>query len=880
VPFPPTRIAAGHGATAIAGWAVASSGVVADGGALVSRADYRPSGSWLPAPPRSTVMAAMLANGRYPDVFFSTNMRDQIDTTAFQLPWWYRATFLVSGKGGRTLLRLDGVIHKAQLWVNGTRVADTDEIAGAYPVHTFDVTKLVTGGENAVALRVFPGHPMTDLSIGWVDWNPVPPDANMGVWRDVVVLRTGDVRLADPHVLTELSDTLDSADLRVAVDAENAADTERMVTLVGTVSGHGEARTFSRDVRLAPGERRRVVFTAAETPQLRVADPAVWWPAAHGAQPLYELRLSASVDGVPCDHCATTFGIRSVTSRIAPGGGREFTINGRRIQIMGGGWCPDIFLRYDHQRLVDEMTYTLDMGLNAIRLEGKLENPEFYELADRLGVLVLPGWECCDKWEAHAGTGGAPWSEQDYLIARRSMASEARLLRNHPCVISFQIGSDFAPEAKLADIYVNELKAADWTLPIVSSGASEWNNDWAGGPSEYGTTATAGAGPSGMKMWPYDWVPPVYWYGTQYGAAIGFDSECSAGHSIPRLPSLRKMMTADEIEQLWQHPEARHYHAAPPSPFENLSIFATALAARYGEIASLRDFIRKAQLTNYEMVRAQFEAYGGRFCAPEPATGLIYWMLNTAWPSLNWHLYDYYLDPAGAYFGAKKANEPLHVQLTYDTGEVLVVNRTNHAAGPLAVEATVRDIGGRVRSQRHFDVERIDAGAVVNLSALALPDDVSPTYFVELEMSAAGAPVSRNVYWMSTKADVLDWEKTFWQHTPQEQYADLSGLQDLAMASIEATVESASELGRGTTRVTLRNSSAADVPAVGVHVSVVAGGRLEQVLPILWSDNDVTLFGGQSVTLTATYSAAGIDGVPAVQVDAFNLKDPFIVTAS
>jgi len=873
--FAPTRTSTLATLVPIRAWQVQSSTITRDTGEAISAPDYRASG-WLDAPARSTVMAALLANGHFGDVFFSTNLRDHIDPALFRVPWWYRSEFTVSG-GGRTLLRTEGVIHKAELWVNGNQVAGTHDIAGAYPVHTFDVSGVVVEGTNALALRVHPGDPMTDLSVGWVDWNPKPPDTNMGIWRDVVVLRTGDVRIADPHVVSEFSGSLDHADLRVAVDVENASAADHVVTLTGVVSGHGRSHRFSRDVKLSAGERRRVHFTAVETPALSIANPEIWWPAGQGAQPLHDLRLTASVEGVVSDQTSVSFGIRQVTSRIAAGGGRQFVINNRPVQILGGGWCPDMFLRFDAQRLRDELTYTLDMGLNAIRLEGKLENPEFYELADRMGVLVLPGWECCNKWEAHAGTGGAPWSEQDFLIARRSMASEARLLRNHPCVVSFQIGSDFAPPPRLADLYVDELRAAEWSLPIVSSGASEHNNDWAGGPSELGTTATQAAGPSGMKMWPYDWVPPIYWYGNEFGAAVGFDSECSAGHSIPRLPSLRRMLTPTEVEQLWQQPAVHQYHAAPPSPFDNVEIFSAALAARYGEIASLQDFLRKSQLANYEAVRAQFEAYGSRFGAAEPATGVIYWMLNSAWPSLNWQLYDYFLDPAGAYFGAKKANEPLHVQFAYDTGEALVVNHTPAKAGPFAVTATVRAVDGSQVAQYRFDAGIVHAAAAVSAGKIGVPDGISTTYWVELGLADnAGNPVSRNVYWLSTQPDIVDWEKTFWQHTPQAQFADFTALQSLPSATVEMSAQSSSELAKGTTVVTLLNTSPGNVPAIGLHASMMCGDSVpghhdEPIAPVRWDDNDVTLFGGQSVTLTARYSTAGLNAAPLLQLDGFNL---------
>ncbi len=879
--FSHTHTAGPGTATPVRSWEIQSSAVEHETGVTISRPDYR-TDSWLDAPARSTVMAAMLANGRFPNLLFSTNMRDHVDVNLFQVPWWYRTVFTVNGPAD-TLLRVEGVIHKADLWVNGTQIADCEEIAGAYPVHTFDISELVVPGLNAIALLVYPGNAMENLAIGWVDWNPAPPDNNMGVWRDVVVLRAGDVRLAEAHVRTDVDVTsLDKAELTIAVDVHNASDEAQVVSLAGVVRGpRSEPLRFVTEETLAPGEKRRVRFTPTDTPVLSIDQPQLWWPVGQGGeQPLYELQLTATVDGAMSDQVVTSFGIRTVTSYLAPGGGRQFVVNGREIQILGGGWCPDLFLRSDYRRLVDEFTYTIELGLNTIRLEGKLENPEFYELADQLGVLVLPGWECCDKWEAHAGTGAAAWSESDYLIARRSMASEARLLRNHPSVLCFQIGSDFAPPPRVADIYVSELRAADWVLPIVSSGSSEFNNDWAGGVSELGTTATEAAGLSGMKMWPYDWVPPVYWYSQRYGGAVGFSSESSAGHSIPRLPSLRKMLRPEELDLLWQRPETHQYHAAPASPFDDLVVFSKALAGRYGKIASLRDFLRKSQLANYEMVRAQFEAYGGRARAQEPATGLIYWMLNTAWPSLNWHLYDYHLDPAGAYFGAKKANEPVHAQYSYDTGEILVVNHRHLDVGPFSLEVVVRALDGTKAVSVTREVGTIASGHAMNTGVIEVPESVTGTYFLELLLTDGDhVEVSRNVYWLSTSVDVVDWDATFWQYTPATQFADLKGLESLALSTVSGSGSSSREHGRGTTTITLRNMSTASVPAVGLHASIVSGPGASPVAPVLWDDNDITLFGGQEITLTARYSVAGL-GVhePRVEVDGFNLVPFTIIT--
>ncbi len=287
----------------------------------------------------------------------------------------------------------------------------------------------------------------------------------------------------------------------------------------------------------------------------------------------------------------------------------------------------------------------------------------FYDLADRDGIMILAGWECCDKWESAAKTGGEPWGAADDKVAAASMASEARLLRNHPSVIAFLIGSDNAPPPDIAKMYVDTL-----------AGRRLVDADHRGGLG----TGHPETGPSGMKMTgPYDWVPPSYWYADKLGGAFGFNSETSAGASIPPLDDLTRMLSPQELEALWKYPQVRQYHAAADwSPFSRIAPFDTALARRYGAPRSLADYVAKAQLENYDDVRAQFEAFNAHMDAANPATGVIYWMLNNAWPSLHWHLYDYSLNPAGAYFGAKTANEPVHIQYSYDTRAIMLVNHT------------------------------------------------------------------------------------------------------------------------------------------------------------------------------------------------------------
>ncbi|WP_238149671.1 glycosyl hydrolase 2 galactose-binding domain-containing protein [Dyella jiangningensis] len=858
----PIRLAADAGVvTPVDRWQIQDSAKAQQGGADISLPGYSTK-EWYPVSGHATVMAGLLENDAFKhDVFYSDNLRavqvPEASGNLFVTPWWYRTEFTLpkAPAGRHTLLRTNGMIASADVWVNGHQVADHADLAGAYPVHEFDVTRWLHADTNVLAMRVYPGDPRMSLSMGWVDWNPTPPDNNMGPWRGVDIVQTGPVQLSFPHVLSTLSlPDLSRAALTVKVTAKNLDTAAHDATISGTVAGVAVQQT----VHLAPGQTQVVSFSPSTTPGLALDHPNIWWPIGMGDHPLYPLELTAAVDGATSDKTEATFGIRSASSKLTKQGYRQFFINGRPLLIRGGGWAPDMFLRDDPARMEAEFSYIANLGLNTIRSEGKLENQRFYDLADRHGILILAGWECCDKWESAAKTGGAPWTDADMKVAKDSMASEARLLRNHPSVIGFFIGSDNAPPPAIARMYADTLREEDWQLPVISAAVPQ---------------ATAEAGPSGMKMaGPYDWIPPSYWYADKLGGAFGFDSEVSAGADIPRMEDLTRMLSPQEQEALWKYPQARQFHASADwSTFAVLTPFDDALAHRYGAPTSLADYVAKAQLDNYDNVRAQFEAFNARMDAAKPATGVIYWMLNNAWPSLHWHLYDYYMNPAGAYFGAKKANEPVHIQYSYDTRDIVLVNHTLEDVRGLKAHVRVRNLDGDVRFDKQL--QDIDLGGNRTRTVARLPviAGLSTAYFVELDLTGAdGTPVSRNVYWLSTRPDVLDWANSNWYLTPLTQYADLTALRSLPVATSDIHATTRHEGHDEVTTVTLSVPAASKAVALFQHVSIHRGAHGDLALPIRWTDNDVTLWPGESITLTARYAMQGT-AEPVVEVSGWNV---------
>jgi exo-1,4-beta-D-glucosaminidase len=366
---------------------------------------------------------------------------------------------------------------------------------------------------------------------------------------------------------------------------------------------------------------------------------------------------------------------------------------------------------------------------------------------------------------------------------------------------------------------------------------------------------------------PYDWVPPSYWLtDTDHGGAYGFASEISPGPAIPTLETLQRHFSAGDLDSLWENPGATQLHAGL-NTFATLSLFDTALSSRLGPPSSLADWVQKAQVMNYEAERAMFEGYGRNKYTK--STGVIQWMLNNAWPSLIWHLFDYDLDQGGAYFGAKKGNELLHIAYGYNDQSVLVLNHGPQAKSGLKAYVAVYNIDGSVQLSTSMAVDVGADGVAQPYTLPALPN-VSPTYFLLLSLRDGGGNLlSSNAYWLSKKAETLDFAHAQWYYTPVSSFADLTGLGGLGAANLAVTAASATSGAGGSVTVTLRNTG--NNVAFFVRASLRKSGG-DELLPILWSDNYVTLAPGESRTLTARYDVATLaGGKPSLAVAGWNV---------
>jgi len=344
---------------------------------------------------------------------------------------------------------------------------------------------------------------------------------------------------------------------------------------------------------------------------------------------------------------------------------------------------------------------------------------------------------------------------------------------------------------------------------------------------------------------PYEWVPASYWLADKrLGGAHGFATEISPGPAVPPIESLQRMLNKDH---LWPINESWTYHAGGEQ-FKDLKVFTEALNVRYGPANSAPDYAMKSQLMAYEGQRAMFEAFAGN---RYNSTGVIQWMLNNAWPSMIWHLYDYYLMPGGGYFGTKKACEPVHVQYSYADKSVLAVNTTQRALTDLKMTVQVFDLNLAAKFSK---VIKLDLPPDSNSAAFAIPqiEGLSDTYFLRLLLEdAGGQTLSSNFYWLSTKDDVLDWQKSTWYYTPTSSYADMTQLQKLQPAKLVLT--SRTTLKGGDEIAHVRVSNPGRSIAFFIHLQIKQGASQRDVLPVIWQDNYFSLLPGESREITATY---------------------------
>jgi hypothetical protein len=805
------------------GWRVERDSLVKADGPALSKPGFADS-NWVVATVPGTVLVSYLNAGAIPDPNFSDN-QNMVSDSFFQADFWYRNEFSLppAFSGKRVWLNFDGINWKAEVFLNGEKL---DRIDGAFIRGRFDVTsKLLAGGKNALAVRILktanPGSvkektfqstgknggalgaddPTFHASVGW-DWIPTIHGRETGIWNRVYLEATGPVTVENPFV----NSTLPLPDTtRATVAISVTLDNHSATPVSGTLRGRFGTESFDLPVTLEASQAKLVKHT------LQIANPKLWWPAGYGQPNLYDVNLQfETAPNAVSDAKSFQAGVRQFTYSEA-GGALRMWINGRRFIPRGGNWgFGESMLRYRAREYDTAVRYHAEMNFNMIRnWVGQIGEDEFYDACDRHGVVV---WQ--DFWLANPWDGPDPDDDAMFL---RNVQDYVLRIRNHPSIGLYVGRNEGFPPKPIDDGIRATLDGLHPGMHYIPSSADG---------------AVSGHGP-------YQ-VQPIKFYFAQR-ATPKFHSEMGMPNVVT-LDSLRLMMPESA---LWPQGAIWGLHDFTAASAQNGDSFRARIEKSYGPADNVADWLWLAQFVNYEGYRAMFEAQSTH------RMGLLIWMSHSCWPSFVWQTYDYYFEPTAAYFGAKKASEPLHIQWNAASDDIEVVNYSAGAAPGLTARVQLINSDGAVKWEKSASLDSAEDSMAAPFK-MEYPAGLTPVHFIRLELRQGGKLVSDNFYWRGLE---------------EENYR---ALRTLPKVAIGAATTSDRRGDRWFLTTTLTNAS--QTPALMVRLKAVREKTGDRILPAIYSDGYVALMPGEKRVITTELRDADTRGEkPRIVVEGFNV---------
>ena len=895
------------------GWLLKSSVLVPEDGARISTMGYKPQ-RWFKTSVPNTVLSALVKNGVYPNPRFGLNafrMPDSSDEfnrkndlakfsylpdkrNPWRDPYWYRTEFtLPTVEPGRHLwLNFNCINYRADVWLNGVRIAERDAMAGMFQRFRFDITTHARPGRNALAVRIHPvdhpGEPDAQLdvfgksrgehkeierdvtmieTVGY-DCMMTVPDRNMGICQEVFLEWTGRVDIRHPFVVTELPlpDT-SRASLAVSAELVNASASPVRGVLRGCVAGT-DVR-FEQLVELAPNETKLVRVE----PKPVMQQPRLWWPVNYGEQHLYELKLEfvgqTLLSGQPAgkqqparQEClaygtehTVKFGVRQITCemhKLDGWHGRRVLINGQKIFCRGGYIQPELMLDWDAQRIDEEIRYFADANMNLIYFEDIPNPPDvFLEACDRRGVLFGNCFYAC-SWVTKPGR------PEDLGLLERCTVDVLKRYRNHPSLVMYMSMDEGYTCPEVYSMWRRHVIGLDGTRFWIPSG---YFPDFIKGEAtakaekyaHFREDLPAGMNDSANKS--YQWQEPVtYFRWVREDRSWMFKIE-SGSASLPPISSLAKFLpdlgahgtngAPFPLTAAWAHHGANHYY----------KLYDQAIRRLHGEPESVADYCWKGHLVTADQHRSFYEAVNHRMW--EITSGFTEWKINSCFPDVQWQNFDYFHKPVISHFFIKRACEPLHVQMDLIDYAVSVINCRPEPQPGLEVSASVFDLDAKPLWQR---TTKLDAPANAFREAFAITGltNLAPFVFVKLQLkNAAGRPISDSFYWL-----------------PGRDTVDYKALQKLPLVKLNATASVEDAGAEKLVRVKVTNPT--NHIAFFIQLALTKGAGGAEILPVIWSDNYFSLVPGETRELTARVATRDLGGKhPALEVGGWNIATDY-----
>jgi hypothetical protein len=825
---------------------------------------------WVDAIVPGTVFHSYVVAGKESNPDYADNIY-KVDKAKYNKPYWYRTEFstknLTAGK--RIWLNFNGVNKRAEVYLNGKHIGT---IKGLAQRAKYDITDMVSSTKpNAIAVLIVPPsaefglanrQAPTYLSSGSWDWMPAVPGLNSGLTDTVSITTTGPVTIEDPWIHATLPNK-NLANLTVNVKLTNASSAAVTGRLKITVNPGNI--TINRPVTLAAKSSQIVNYDKDQYAQLSIKNPKLWWPngygsKADGTQNLYICSVSFDVNEGPSDKATKSFGIRKITAdTTALNGPMRLYINDVPILLKGGNWgMSDYMLKVRGKDYDTRIRFHQEMNFNMIRnWTGEVTDEAFYNYCDKYGIMV---WD--DFWLNNFGPIDSLGIFKDNAIEK------VKKLRDHPSIVIWCGANEGVPggdpkgplsNAIMAAINDNDGKDRLY-IPRSNAGTTNPNFSIHGGSHNL----------SGSGIWG-NVDPKTYFTDPHNGylfskGSWGMRSELGSAAFV-NVESFKKFMpqdywvapttkSVDSKTNMW----AKHYFSTDgelgggSQPVK----YINSVNDSYGTATSLEDFCKKAQLLNVETTKAMFEAWNDHMW--KDASGLLIWMSQSAYPSMIWQTYDYYYDFTGAYFGAKTACEPVHIQWNASTNSVKVINNKPYAIQGFTAEAKVYNINGQLvpgyTQTKKLNIDSVSATEAFVAFAGADKSPLSDVHFLKLKLyDAKGKVVSENFYWIG------------------DTYLNYTALNKMPAVGVSLRVSAPkiSTAKNGVNKLltyTLTNSSKTTA-AFGIRAQLL-NGKGAQILPALYNDGYFSLMQGESKTLVVEVDPELLGNKYSLDVKAYN----------
>lgn len=761
-------------------WQMYKADEIKDPAEKISRPGYQ-SGEWMPAIVPGTVLNSLVHNKVYPEPYYGLNNKldkdiipDLAKVGREFYTYWFRTEFNIpeSYKDKIVWLQVDGINYRAEIWVNGQLLSC---MSGMFRQDYINITDYAQVGKaNALAIKVYPvdvpgtikpkrwgavgefhnggdgniGLNTTMLmSVGWdFTFNDGIRDRNTGIWKNISLYATDKAVLRNPFIKSDLAKPgYDLSRQTVSVEVTNPTQQKVKCLVKGEIVG--ENISFSKEIEMFRGERKEVTFTADEFPQLIIKNPRLWWPLFKGKPELYELKMTALVDGKISDEVKTRFGIREITSdQNTPDQSRQFYVNGKKVFIRGTNWIPEGMLRTSDERTYAELRYTKQSGINLIRMWGGgiAESDYFFQLCDEMGFLV---------WQEFWMTGDTKHPHDADLYLSNVEATVKRL-RNHPS-LAYYVSSNESTEMPGAKDLIMKL---DGTRGYQMQSECDGVHDGS----------------------PYKQVNPMQHYentASERGSRVdGFNPEYGAP-TIPTVETLREVMDEKDLwpinKEVWDYHDGGGFHL--------MTSMYTDLTNNYGTSSSIEEFVAKGQLVGAMNSKSIWEVwnynkfdYGDRY-----ASGLLFWYHNCPVRQVCARMWDYSLEPTASLYHTQNALAPLHPQFDYLKNTVSVYNDYYRSFKGYKVTAEVYDIKSKKVWAKSRTVDLPEDGVANDVFVIDFPANISQVHFIKLYLyDDKGKLVSDNFYWRSN--DKYEGSKTLTGPT-SSGFESLADLKEVAL---------------------------------------------------------------------------------------------------